>query len=232
MEHPQAVLSDAGHDVKLQADRDAEALILERLAASGYAVLAEERGLLGTLAEGAPYWVVDPLDGTFNYCRQTPICCVAIALMVGDAPVLGVTFDFNRNEMFEAIVGEGARLNGHPMCIAKSRPKEQAVLATGFSVYRQYDQETLKRYTRHFLDYKKVRMIGSAALSMAYVACGRFDIYLDDNAMLWDVAAGVALVQAAGGYATLEQVEGTSWGRVTRAAADPTLLDEPVTDSS
>jgi myo-inositol-1(or 4)-monophosphatase len=99
-------------------------------------------------------------------------------------------------------------------------------LATGFSVYRRFDKDTLIQYTDHFVNYKKVRMIGSAALSMAYVACGRFDLYVDDHAMLWDVAAGAALVQAAGGSASLETVPGSPWGRVTRAAADARLFDD------
>ncbi len=226
MDHPQGVLSDAGHDVKLQADRDAEALILHRLRPTGLTILAEERGLHGVVREDEAYWVVDPLDGTFNYSRKIPVCCVAIALMHAGAPVLGLTYDFNRDEMFEAIVGQGASLNGVPMAVAPPRPREQAVLATGFSVYRQFDKDTLIRYTDHFVNYKKVRMIGSAALSMAYVACGRFDLYVDDHAMLWDVAAGTALVKAAGGYASLDTVPGSAWGRFTRAAANVELFDD------
>jgi myo-inositol-1(or 4)-monophosphatase len=227
MAGPQTVLDDAGSDIKLQADRDAEALILDRLAPSGYSVLAEEGGLHGEFKKEHVYWVVDPLDGTFNYSRKIPICCVSIGLMRGDDPVLGVIHDFNRDEVFEAVVGNGAFMNGDAIRVASPRPQKQAAFSTGFSAYRQYDQPALLEQVRTFLDYKKVRLIGSAALAMAYVACGRFDLYVDENAMVWDIAAGAALVVAAGGHVELAPSTTHRWGRVTRAAAQAELFGRP-----
>ena len=229
---PPEILCDAGRDVKLQADRDAEAIILDRLSETGYAVLAEERGMQGTWDPNEPIWVVDPLDGTFNFSRRIPACCVSIALMRGDTALLGVTYDFNGNEMFEAVAGQGAYLNGQRIAVAAPRPKSQAVLATGFSAHRNDDTVSVSEYIRYFIPYKKVRIIGSAALAMAYVACGRFDAYVDDGAMLWDVAAGISLVAEAGGHVECVPSDRKPWGRVTRVAANQGLLDRRLTSSS
>lgn len=225
MTQPPEILSDAGRDVKLQADRDAEAIILERLSESGLPVLAEERGMQGTWEADAPVWVVDPLDGTFNFSRRIPYCCTSIALMLGDAFLAGLTYDFNRDEMFEAISGNGARMNGQPIAVAAPRPKAQAVLATGFSAYRSHDAESVANYIQYFVSYKKVRIMGAAALAMAHVACGRFDAYVDDGAMLWDVAAGIGLVAEAGGHTECADSPRKPWGRITRVAANKPLLD-------
>lgn len=224
MTQPPEILSDAGRDVKLQADRDAEAIILKRLNESGFPVLAEERGMQGDWNDDRPVWIVDPLDGTFNFSRRIPYCCTSIALMRGSTVLAGITYDFNRDEMFEAVAGHGAFLNQHPIRVAAPRPMAQAVLATGFSAYRSYDPETVQNYIQYFVRYKKVRIMGAAALAMAHVACGRFDIYVDDGAMLWDVAAGLALVAEAGGYTECKDSPRKPWGRITRVAANAELL--------
>lgn len=225
MTHPPEILSDAGRDVKLQADRDAEAIILERLRESGLPVLAEERGMQGRWEPGELVWVVDPLDGTFNFSRRIPYCCTSIALMRGDSFLAGLTYDFNRDEMFEAAAGHGATLNSERITVASARPKSQAVLATGFSAYRSYDAQAVSDYIRYFVHFKKVRIMGAAALAMAHVACGRFDMYVDDGAMLWDVATGVGLVSEAGGTVECGASDRKPWGRVTRVAANPMLLE-------
>ena len=97
------VLSEIGRDIKLQADRDAEALILQILAESEYPVLAEESGEQGDLTSDGPFWIVDPLDGTMNYKHGLPLCCVSIALSRGNDPILGVINDFNRWQLFVTV---------------------------------------------------------------------------------------------------------------------------------
>lgn len=214
----QTVLCEMERDIKLQADRDAEALILSRLASTGYPVLAEESGAHGAPGGDSLYWVVDPLDGTFNYSRQLPVCGVSIGLCRGDEPVLGVIYDFTRDEIFSGIVGEGAWLNGKPMCVSQRTERKQAVLCTGTPARGDFSPEVLRDYITTLVGFKKVRLLGSAAVMLAYVACGRTDAYLENDIMWWDVAAGLAIVRAAGGWAECTESPRIEWGRRVKAA--------------
>lgn len=190
-------------DVKLQGDLLAEAIILDYLQQeTGYPALSEEKGTIGTLDAENPMWIVDPLDGSLNYSQEIPLCCVSIALWQKKAPLLGVVYDFNRDELFSGIVGEGAWLNQVPIQVSGRRIKSESVLCTGFPIQTDFSSAGIQNFAKQIQAYKKVRLLGSAALSLAYVACGRVDAYHENNIMLWDVAAGCAIVQAAGG--TLE----------------------------
>lgn len=186
-----------GKDIKLAQDRMSEKIIKEILTgATDYGFLGEESGLnSSTLSK--TLWITDPLDGTMNYSRDIPISCVSIALWRDESPLLGVIYDFNRDEMFTAANGE-LTVNGKVVPKYQQKEKSQAILATGFTSYMSYDNESINTHLKNIQQYKKIRMIGSAALSMAYVACGRFDAYIETDIKLWDVAAGLALVKAAG----------------------------------
>jgi myo-inositol-1(or 4)-monophosphatase len=223
MQREQEILSRQGRDIKIQADRDAEERILFRLKATGYPALAEETGLHGLLKQDGPFWIVDPLDGTMNFSRGLPFCCVSIALCQGDEPLLGVIYDFSRDECFSGAPGRGAAYNGMAMRVADTRDTRQAMLATGFPSMRSMEVEALEPFLREARAFKKVRMLGSAALMLAYVACGRVDAYAEDDIMFWDVAAGVALVRAAGGVAELTASPRVEWGREVRAACHPAI---------
>ncbi len=219
MRRDKQVLSATGRDIKLQADRDAEAVILDVLRDSQFNVLAEESGEHGALDGGAPFWIVDPLDGTMNFSRGIPLCCVSIALSRIGEPILGVIYDFNMDELYTGIVGEGAWLNGEAMAVSGIDDASKAVLATGFPVNFAYDEAGLQAYLAMVTRFKKVRKFGTAALSLAYVACGRADAYAEDDIMFWDVAAGVALVKAAGGYARVAPSPTLKWARRVRCAS-------------
>lgn len=220
----QWLISDAltAHDIKLAADRQAEAMILERLAPSGIAVLAEESGSSAGSQESDLCWVVDPLDGTFNYSRGLPICCVSIALLQGGEPILGVIQDFNRDETFSGIVGQGAWLNGQSMAVSQASTPARAILATGLPARRDFADQAMADFGRTLGQWQKVRMLGSAALSMAYTAAGRVDAYWEQAIMPWDIAAGAALVLAAGG--TIRRKGALDGQPLDIAAANPTLL--------
>src|SRR6266851_4415081 len=200
------VLSSKGKDIKLAADRQSEQMIVDVLRSnSTFSILSEETGEIGeSPALHQPRWLVDPIDGSYNYKRGIPACCVSIALWTSQAPLLGVIYDFTREELFSAIVGEGAWLNRDRLQITVARRRREAVLFTGFPVGSKRTASDLGRLAREMSAYKKVRMIGSAALSLAYVACGRGDVYHEDGIMLWDVAAGLALLRAAGGRFVLK----------------------------
>jgi len=194
----------AGHDVKVRGDVESETLLARLLgAATGYAVFGEESGLIGD-AGGDWVWVIDPLDGTANYERGVPACCVSVALCRRGIPVIGVVYDFNRDEMFSGVVASEdldgvAMLNGRNMRVSRTAHRAQGILATGFPVASDFDASALGDYVRSVQNFRKVRSLGSAALMLAYVACGRFDAYVERNVRFWDVAAGMVLVQAAGG---------------------------------
>lgn len=198
------VRSDAGRDLKLRADVESEALILKRLATAlpalaPIAVLSEESGAQAGFDASGLHWVVDPLDGTLNFGRRLPLCCVSIGLWRGSTPVLGVVHDFVAGEMFTGIPGRGAFLNGRPIRPRPERDPARAVLATGFPVGRSFDDAPLLEFVRAVRAFKKVRLLGSAALSLAWLAAGRVDAYAEEDICLWDVAGGLAVVAAAGG---------------------------------
>ena len=191
------VLESFGKDIKIDVDRLAHSTILKKLEETGIPVLSEEDAEhdfnLGFK------WVADPLDGSLNFLRGLPASAVSIALMKEGEPVLGAIYDFNREEMFSGIVGVGAWLNGKEMKVSEVRDKSQAVIMTGFPSHTDYSKEALEKYISLVRSFKKVRLIGSAALSLAYVAAGRADAYYEKDIKVWDVAAGLALVKAAGG---------------------------------
>lgn len=214
-----SVLADVGRDIKLAADRQAEACIIEHLEASGIPVLAEEGGAYGALDLAGDAWVVDPLDGTMNYSRDIPICCTSIALFHKGEPLLGVIYDFNRDELFTGIVGEGAWLNGETMRVSEITRADRAILAMGFPASRDFSTETLAPALVALQQFRKVRMLGSAAIMLAYVAAGRFDAYWEDGIMLWDVGAGLAIVQGAGGHVERALIPGAPWACRVRCAA-------------
>jgi len=197
----QKVEQDLDRDVKVFADKKLESVIVKQLLeGSQYPVLSEESGLLGGDNKNSDYcWIVDPLDGSLNFSRGIPINCISIALWKGMEPIMGVVYDFNRNETFSGLVGRGAWLNSNPIRIGKISNKSNAILCTGFPVSTDFSKKSLLNFVEQIRKYKKVRILGSAALSLAYVACGRSDVYLENDIMLWDVAAGIALVKAAGG---------------------------------
>lgn len=185
------ITSQEGKDIKLELDVQTEALIKKEISLnSPYPILGEESGLECELCNDGFLWIIDPIDGTMNFSREIPIACISIALWQNNEPILGVIYDFYRDELFSAIVGE-------VRAAAKPKERSQAILATGFPVYMKNDADTLTQFIQSVQEYKKIRMIGSAALSLAYVSCGRFDAYMENSIKLWDVAAGIALCRAA-----------------------------------
>jgi len=190
---------DAGKDVKTVADVASESLIRRHLEATGVQVLGEESVGMPPIDRTAPFWVVDPLDGTFNFTRGFPLCCVSIAYCEDLLPCLGVIYDFQSDILYTGLPGYNAFANGAPIKVSKVDDQGQAVLATGFPAGRSFEGAALRDFLRKIKTFKKIRMIGSAALSLAYVASGQFDAYFEESIWWWDVAAGLALVEAAGG---------------------------------
>ena len=188
------IITDEGRDIKLELDRKTEELIVEILAESKIPVMGEE---LSSNFSSDFFWVVDPIDGTANYFRGLDQCCISIGLMKNDGAVLGVIYNFNTNEMFAALKGKGAFLNDKKIEVSKIQKKDKASLATGFPASESV--ESSLKFLEGLQGWKKIRMFGSAALSCAYVASGRCDAYIEKGVYLWDFAAGICLVNEAGG---------------------------------
>ena len=219
------VRSAIGRDVKLQADVDSEALIRRELAArTGLPVIGEEEGGDEQLLERVePFWVVDPLDGTYNFLRGVPVCCVSIALMRGGDFVLGVIHDFNRDETFSGGEGFGMMINDEKITPAWETERSKATLQTGLTTAQSYSEEALKEFAKIAGSYKKTRAIGSAATALAWVAAGRCDVYHETSIRLWDIAAGVAMIRAGGGEAKIKQLPGLAFSYDVWAGCPPLL---------
>lgn len=185
-----------------EADLASEALITERIRSyyPRHGILAEESGeAIISGGDGENKWIIDPLDGTTNYAHGYPCFCVTLALENKGEIVLGVTYDPTRDELFAAEKGNGATLNGKPIRVSKTNELGNAMLVTGFP----YDVKDRGRFARHLTEFllrsRAVRRDGSAAIDMAYVACGRFDGFWEEGLNPWDVAAGKLLIEEAGG---------------------------------
>lgn len=189
----------SGKDIKTDADLAAEIAIRQVLAPTAIPILGEESGLQGEEQQNGLLWVVDPLDGTFNYVRGLPFCGVSIALWQGSNPLLGLLYDLTDQSLLSGIVGQGAWREKEPIHVSTVAEPGQAALATGFPNNRDYGAESLHHTIRSIQRFKKIRMLGSAALSLGQVAMGKLDAYWEEDIWFWDVAAGLALVQAAGG---------------------------------
>ena len=188
-------------DYASEVDADAEKVIVKELrrAYPDYGVLAEEGGHQPG-RQGRLQWVIDPLDGTSNYLRGFPHYCVSIALVDNGEPLHGVVFDPLRNELFIASKGSGAVLDDRRLRVAERRDLEGALLCTGFPPRERARATPQLDCLNALLEQAEdVRRTGSAALDLAYVACGRFDGYFEAGVQPWDIAAGVLLVREAGG---------------------------------
>ena len=190
-------------DIKLQADISAENLIKNIISSeSNIPILAEESGMSSDNVDKI-FWVVDPLDGTANFSRDIPICCVSIALIEELKPIMGVIYDFNNKDLYEGSIYSKAAVNDQVISVSKISNPEEGILITGLPNATDYSNSALREMIKNFQDWRKVRMIGSAAMASAYIASGKADLYTEKTTYLWDVAAGAAIVNAAGGRAII-----------------------------
>lgn len=194
-----AVEAEEGREVKLRADRHAERLIIDMLQAeTPFPILSEEVGWVAG-ADGGDIWAVDPLDGSVNYAQGFPHWGVSVALVRAGRPVLGVIDCPMLGEVYAGAVGAGATLNGVPIIVSTTHDPARGILMTGIPARAATDEEAMAALRARLLRWRKVRMIGSAACALAYVAAGKADAYHETGGMLWDVAGGCAIVEAAGG---------------------------------
>jgi myo-inositol-1(or 4)-monophosphatase len=189
----------AAHDIKLDLDVRAQDLITKMLLDQfpDHAIYGEE-GIAGN-QESDFQWIVDPIDGTVNYFYSIPHYCVSIALRERGEIIVGVIYDPSRDELWQVAKGGTATLNGQPIAVSTRTKLSEATLSVGFSKTKTTIAAGLPLLEKYVSRARKCRLMGSAALDLAYVASGRLDAYIEQSVSLWDVAAGKILVESAGG---------------------------------
>ena len=203
-EKPLTVNAATAHDIKLEVDVLAQNLITEILLKRfpEHALFGEE-GIVGD--QSSDYqWVVDPLDGTVNFFYGIPHFCVSIALRFRGEVIVGVIYDPIRNEIWSGERGQPSLLNGNPLRVSLRTNLAEAVVSIGLAKTSATIEAGLPLLEEMVHRVRKCRMLGSAALDLAYVACGRLDAYIEQGISLWDIAAGWLLVEAAGGRVEVE----------------------------
>ncbi len=186
------------HDIKLRLDKETQRLITDELLSHypDYAVLGEE----GCSAGDARHeWIIDPIDGTVNYFYGIPIFCVCIALRVEGRVVLGCVYDPMQDECFCALSGEQATCNGLPITVSSRSSMAEAVVFMGHGRHDGSGEAGIRRFAHVSARVRKMRILGSAAISLCYIAAGRFDAYVERRIHLWDFAAARVILEAAGG---------------------------------
>ncbi|MDB9527215.1 inositol monophosphatase family protein [Oscillatoria sp. CS-180] len=192
-------------DLVTEADKAAEAAVLDviRRHLSDHPILAEESGAIGELANSPFLWAIDPLDGTTNYTHQYPFSAVSVGLLIDGYPRVGAIFDPFHEDLFRAAQGQGATLNRQFIQVSKTSKLADSLLVTGFAYDRREQVDNNYAEFCHLTHLTQgVRRGGAASLDLAYVACGRLDGYWERGLSPWDLAAGVVLVEEAGGQVT------------------------------
>ena len=200
-------LQIGGREIKLEADTMLEKELIKGLTHTGIAILSEETGFIPGKSLPELLWVIDPLDGSYNFSRSLGPSMISVALWGANEPILGVMFNLVTKQMIFGGPQIGAHLGKNPVTVSDRTDRGQATLATGFpSRFPISDTKAVSSFAELLTSFGKVRMIGSACASLALVATGSADVYAEHNIMFWDIAAGLAIVNGAGGTFELEGV--------------------------
>jgi myo-inositol-1(or 4)-monophosphatase len=190
-------------DLVTDADRESQQVIADHIQREfpDHNILSEEEL---SRDKGSDFrWLIDPLDGTTNYAHDFPVFCISLALEFKNEIITGLVFDPVRNEMFTAVRGEGAELNGNPIFVSRETKIDRSLLATGFPYdIRESEINNLDHFSRMAKKAQAIRRCGSAALDLCFTACGRFDGFWEMKLAPWDMAAGSLILTEAGGKIT------------------------------
>ena len=197
-------LNSNSKDTKLKADTESENLIKTIITNnSSFPILAEESGKSNDDL-GDTFWVIDPLDGTANYNRNIPVCCISIGLVKDLKPILGVIYDFNNDDMYVGdTYSKKSVMNDQIINTSNISKKENGILITGLPHNSDYSEQALNCMIDDMQKWQKIRMMGSAAMAACYVASGKVEQYQEKGIYLWDVIAGAAIVESSGGTAKI-----------------------------
>lgn len=190
-------------DLVTEADTDSEQAIVEKIRSvfPDHTICAEESGV--SSGHSTYQWIIDPLDGTTNFAHRVPAFCVSIAFSINGDPVIGIVLNPLDGELYTAVKGQGAQLNGSAIAVSETKAVSDSLLATGFPYSRRERiEELIGRFSKCLAAAQGIRRFGSAALDLCHVACGRFDGYWEQELNPWDSAAGALIAQEAGAVVT------------------------------
>lgn len=200
-------LQIGGREVKLEGDKLLEEPLLNELKKTGFAIFSEESGFIPGKELPGLMWIVDPLDGSYNFSRNLGPSMISVALWYDNEPVLGVLFNLTTKQLIFGGPRIGSHVGDTPVTVSDRTERGQATLITGFpSRFPVEDSKAMSEFATILTSFGKIRMIGSAAASLSLVATGSADVYAEHNIMFWDVAAGLAIVNGAGGTFQIDGV--------------------------
>lgn len=203
------IISNTEKDIKTLADEKMNEVIFSYLTPTEIPIISEESNNFEVKISDK-CWIIDPLDGTFNFTRGYPFFSVSIALWEENNPKIAVIKDISSSVTYCANAGEGSTMNGHFIKVSNTTNVNNAILTTGFPSGGDYSSENLMNFVSNVQKFKKVRAVGSASLMLCHVAQGICDVYYENDIYLWDIAAGVLLVKEAGGKIYMKR-KGNTW---------------------
>ena len=207
--HDSGIVSNIDKDIKTKADDKMNEVIYSYLLSTGVPIISEESEIVEKILP-SKCWIIDPLDGTYNFTRGYPFFSVSIALWEDFRPVVAVINDISNSISYSASKGNGAKSNEIPMKVSQTSSINNAILTTGFPSGGNYATENLLDFVSSVQKFKKIRAIGSASIMLCHVAQGICDVYYENDIYLWDIAAGILLVEEAGGKVYLKK-KANSW---------------------
>jgi myo-inositol-1(or 4)-monophosphatase len=198
------VIDNKNKDIKTIADVKINEIILNELNKTSINILSEETYNNKNINKGL-WWIIDPLDGTHNFSRKFPCVGISIALYYNLNPILGIIRDIYNKKTFKSLCGKYACVNSSKLKVSTINKIENATLATGFPSGSKFDKTHLDLFINCVQKFKKIRSLGSASIMLSYVSSGVFDVYYEKDIYIWDVAAGLSLINEAGGKYYIRQ---------------------------
>ena len=191
--------NEVPREVKAEADIIIEKILIDKLSISDLSILSEESGLIKSESNSNLRFIIDPIDGTVNFIRGICNCSISVALFDGNTPVFGVLASYPSGIIAWGGKGIGAFIGEIPINVSSIKDTKKGVLCTGFPSRFEFNSKTILEQIHLMQSFNKVRMLGSASQSLLQVAQGSVEAYVESNIMIWDVAAGIAIVEGAGG---------------------------------
>jgi myo-inositol-1(or 4)-monophosphatase len=191
--------NEVPREVKAEADIIIEKILIDKLSISDLSILSEESGLIKSESNSNLRFIIDPIDGTVNFIRGICNCSISVALFDGNTPVFGVLASYPSGIIAWGGKGIGAFMGEMPINVSSIKDTKKGVLCTGFPSRFEFNSKIILEQIHLMQSFNKVRMLGSASQSLLQVAQGSVEAYVESNIMIWDVAAGIAIVEGAGG---------------------------------
>ncbi|AXE61700.1 inositol monophosphatase [Candidatus Thioglobus sp. NP1] len=212
-------------EIKAEADLIIEKLLIDELSVSGLSILSEESGLIESSNNSRLRFIIDPIDGTVNFIRGINDCSISIALFDGNEPIFGVLASYPSDIIAWGGKGIGAFIGEVPIKVSSIKDIKKGVLCTGFPSRFEFTPEILSDQMHLIQSFNKVRMLGSASQSLLKVAQGSVEAYFENNIMIWDVAAGIAIVEGAGGEFRIKKQD---YNNPIEVIASNNLIDKSI----